>query len=168
MRDSELTLGVLRDISTNNPEYRFKRLYENLYNIDFYIRAYLKLAPHEGNMTKGTDGRTIDGFGLELVESIIQRMKLERFNPKPGRLKYIEKKNGKLRPLGIGNFEDKLVQEVIREILEAIYEPVQGLIPRFQTWKELSYGSQKDKDAGRRDLLGHRRGPDQFLRDDRS
>jgi group II intron reverse transcriptase/maturase len=124
MRDSELTLGVLRDISTNNPEYRFKRLYENLYNIDFYIRAYLKLAPHEGNMTKGTDGRTIDGFGLELVESIIQRMKLERFNPKPGRLKYIEKKNGKLRPLGIGNFEDKLVQEVIREILEAIYEPV--------------------------------------------
>lgn len=124
MRDAERTLEVLGNISTKNHEYRFKRLYENLYNEDFYIRAYLKLAPHEGNMTKGTDGKTIDGFGFETVESIIQRMKLEQYQPKPSRLKYIEKKNGKLRPLGVANFEDKLVQEVLREILEAIYEPV--------------------------------------------
>ncbi len=124
MRDAERTLEVLGNISTKNQDYRFKRLYENLYNEDFYIRAYLKLAPHEGNMTKGTDGKTIDGFGFETVESIIQRMKLEQYRPKPSRLKYIEKKNGKLRPLGVANFEDKLVQEVIREILEAIYEPI--------------------------------------------
>lgn len=124
MREAERTLEVLSEISTNNQEYRFKRLYENLYNSDFYIRAYLKLAPHEGNMTRGTDGRTIDGFGKEAVESIIQRMKLEQFTPKPARRIYIPKKNGKLRPLGIGNFEDKIVQEVIREILEAIYEPI--------------------------------------------
>ena len=62
MRDAERTLEVLGNISTKNHEYRFKRLYENLYNEDFYIRAYLKLAPHEGNMTKGTDGKTIDGL----------------------------------------------------------------------------------------------------------
>lgn len=124
MREAERTLEILRNISTNNQEYRFRRLYENLYNQDFYIRAYLKLAPHEGNMTKGSDGKTIDGFSLSNVESIIHRMKLERFKPSPARKEFIPKKNGKLRPLGIGNFEDKLVQEVIREILEAIYEPI--------------------------------------------
>jgi len=124
MRKAELTLDTLRKISTNNQDYRFKRLYENLYNEEFYIRAYLKLAPHEGIMTKGTDGKTADGFGMHIVERIIQRMKREQYAPMPARLKYIEKKNGKLRPLGIGNFEDKIVQEVIREILEAIYEPI--------------------------------------------
>ena len=128
MREAERTLEILRNISTNNQEYRFRRLYENLYNQDFYIRAYLKLAPHEGNMTKGSDGKTIDGFSLSNVESIIHRMKLERFKPSPARKEFIPKKNGKLRPLGIGNFETSLSKKLSGKSLRPYMSPYSEIL----------------------------------------
>jgi len=73
-------------------------------------------------MTKGTDNQTIDGMSLKRIEKIITSLKDESYQPKPSRRTYIPKKNGKMRPLGIPSFEDKLLQEVIRMILEAIYE----------------------------------------------
>lgn len=124
MRSAEQMLTTLETISKNKPDYVFHRVYPNLYNKDLFINAYVKLAPHEGNMTKGVDGKTIDGFSLELIDKIIDKLRYERYHPTPVRRTYIEKKNGKLRPLGIPTFEDKLVQEALREILEAIYEPI--------------------------------------------
>ena len=85
--------------------------------------AYVKLSSHEGNMTAGTDEKTIDGFSEELVDEIINELRMERYYPKAVRRTYIPKKDGRQRPLGIPSFRDKLVQEVIRTILEAIYEP---------------------------------------------
>jgi len=78
----------------------------------------------EGNMTAGTDGKTIDGFSTAVIDRIIAKMKTETYYPKPVKRVHIPKKNGKTRPLGIPTFEDKLVQEVIRQLLEAIYEPL--------------------------------------------
>lgn len=75
-------------------------------------------------MTPGTDGTTIDGFSRKQISQLIELLKWERYQPKPVRRTYIPKKNGKMRPLGIPAFADKLVQEVVRQILEAIYEPI--------------------------------------------
>lgn len=73
-------------------------------------------------MTAGIDGKTIDAMSVERINKIILSLKDESYQPKPARRKYIPKKNGKLRPLGIPSIDDKLVQEVVRMLLEAIYE----------------------------------------------
>lgn len=73
-------------------------------------------------MTKGADGKTIDGMSIERITALIQALKTEEYKPDPRRRVYIPKKNGKQRPLGIPSVEDKLVQEVVRMLLESIYE----------------------------------------------
>lgn len=73
-------------------------------------------------MTAGTDGKTIDAMSMERIDRLIETLKDETYQPKPSRRTYIPKKNGKMRPLGIPSIDDKLVQEVVRMLLEAIYE----------------------------------------------
>ncbi len=84
--------------------------------------AYNNIYAKEGNMTMGSDGNTIDGMSLARIDAIIETLKDESYKPKPARRVYIPKKNGKKRPLGIPSIDDKLVQEVIRMILESIYD----------------------------------------------
>lgn len=115
---------VLNSLSKQSvdPNYKFERLYRNLFNEEMFYTAYQSIQAKPGNMTKGTDGRTIDGMSLPRINSIIDALKDESYQPKPSRRTYILKKNGKKRPLGIPSFDDKLVQEIIKMILEAIYE----------------------------------------------
>lgn len=87
-----------------------------------YFIAYQRIYAKQGNMTKGSDGQTIDGLSLPRIEKLINSLKDESYQPQPSRRLYIPKKNGKMRPLGIPTFDDKLLQEVVRMILEAIYE----------------------------------------------
>ena len=94
-----------------------------MYNREMFLYAYQKIASNEGNMTRGTDGKTIDGMSIQRIYDIIETLKTERYRPCPSKRTYIPKKNGKLRPLGIPSVDDKLVQEVCRMILESIYEP---------------------------------------------
>ena len=122
MRNPEKVLNSLINHSKDK-NYKFERLYRILYNKDMYLLAYQNIYAHEGNMTKGTDGETIDGMILKRIDDLITKMRDESYQPKPSRRTYITKKDGKRkRPLGIPAFIDKLVQEVIRMILEAIYE----------------------------------------------
>lgn len=102
--------------------YRFERLYRNLFNEQMFYVAYQRIYAKQGNMTPGTDGKTIDQMSIQRIESLIASLKNETYQPNPAKRVYIPKKNGKKRPLGIPSFEDKLVQEVIRMMLEAIYE----------------------------------------------
>src|SRR4051794_31559587 len=74
-------------------------------------------------MTKGTTEETVDGMSMEKIEAIINLLRLERYRWTPVRRTYIPKKDGKRRPLGIPSWSDKLLQEVMRSILEAYYEP---------------------------------------------
>ena len=74
-------------------------------------------------MTPGVSSGTADGMSEAAVDEIIDFMRFERYRFAPARRVYIPKKNGKLRPLGIPSWRDKLVGEVVRLILEAIYEP---------------------------------------------
>jgi group II intron reverse transcriptase/maturase len=124
MQNAEVVLSMLGQKSAQNSEYVFDRLYRNLFNPDFYLLAYSTIYAKEGNMTEGVDGETIDGFNTKKVEEIIALLKQETYSPKPVRRTYIPKKNGTLRPLGIPTFQDKLVQEVVRLLLQAIYEPI--------------------------------------------
>lgn len=124
MQKAEAVLSILSQKSVQNKEYVFDRLYRNLFNPDFYRLAYSNIYANEGNMTAGIDDETIDGFNIEKVNTVIAELRQETYRPKPVRRTYIPKKNGKLRPLGIPSFSDKLVQEVVRMLLQAIYEPV--------------------------------------------
>lgn len=124
MQKADDILSILRGKSEKDKNYIFDRLYRNLFNQDFYLNAYAKIYSKEGNMTPGVDNQTIDGFNLKQIEKIIELMKNESYHPKPVARVHIPKKNGKTRPLGIPTFGDKLVQEVVRQMLEAIYEPI--------------------------------------------
>lgn len=123
MQSAEVVLSMLGQKSTQNSEFVFDRLYRNLFNPDFYMLAYSNIYAKEGNMTEGVDESTIDGFNIPQVKRLIGLLKQETYSPKPVRRTYIPKKNGTLRPLGIPSFTDKLVQEVVRLLLQAIYEP---------------------------------------------
>lgn len=121
MRNSEKVLNSLSEHSSNL-DYKFDRLYRILFNEEMYAVAYQNIYSNEGNLTRGVDGKTIDGMSINRVQALIEVLKNESYQPTPSRRTYIPKKNGKKRPLGIPAFDDKLVQEVMRMILEAIYE----------------------------------------------
>lgn len=122
MRSPQNVLESLKSKATN-ANYHYQRLYRNLYNPEFYLLAYQRIQAKQGNMTAGTDGKTIDGMGMKRIENLIEKLRDYSYQPKPARRTYIPKANGKMRPLGIPSFDDKLVQEVVRLILESIYEP---------------------------------------------
>jgi len=121
MRNSEKVLNSLSEHSSNL-NYKFERLYRILFNEEMYAIAYQKIYPNEGNMTCGTDGKNIDGMSIGRIKSLIESLKDESYQPRPSRRTYIPKKNGKIRPLGIPSVDDKLVQEVVKMILDTIYE----------------------------------------------
>jgi retron-type reverse transcriptase len=131
-------LESLRKRSQNNPD---KIIDRNLYK-DFildprmYLAAYQKLKSKPGSMTPGITPTTLDGMSMDEIMNIVLRLRDESFQFTPGRRIYIPKPLGDKRPLTIGNPRDKLVQEVIRLVLEAIYEPLflpcsHGFRPKF-------------------------------------
>ena len=121
MRSPERVLNSLNEHSKDS-SYKFERLYRILFNEELFYVAYQKIASNGGSTTKGSDGRSIDEMSLARIETLIASLKDESYQPHPSRRVHIPKKNGKTRPLGIPAFEDKLVQEVVRMILEALYE----------------------------------------------
>src|SRR5947209_8442992 len=117
-----ILLAILSKMA-QKPGVQFDKLFQKLYNVDLWLLAYQQIAPIPGNMTVGVDGKTIDKAGLKLITDLIADLKASRYKPCPARRVYIPKANGKLRPLGIPAFRDKLLMTVLKLILEAIYEP---------------------------------------------
>jgi retron-type reverse transcriptase len=71
-------------------------------------------------MTPGTTAETVDGMSLSKIGPIIDLLRHERYRWTSVRRVYIEKQNSaKKRPLGMPSWSDKLLQEVIRSILDA-------------------------------------------------
>ena len=122
MQEPNTFLAILRTMA-EKPEITFEKLFQKLYNIELWLLAYQSIAPKPGNMTAGVDGKTIDGAGLKLITDLIAELKASRYTPHPVRRTYVPKANGKQRPLGIPTFQEKLLQTVVKLILEAIYEP---------------------------------------------
>jgi len=121
------TSEILERMNKNaceHPNGVYTRLYRYLLREDIYLTAYKNLYANKGAATKGVDEDTADGFGMEYIHTIIEELQNQSYTPKSVRRIYIPKANGKQRPLGIPSFRDKIVQDAIRQILEAIYEPV--------------------------------------------
>ena len=135
MRNPENVLNSLQKHS-NSKDYTYNRLYRNMFNRNLFLQAYQNIYSKQGNMTAGTDGKTIDAMSLERIDRIIETLTDESYKPQPARRIYIPKKNGKLRPLGIPTIDDKLVQEVVRMLLEAIYE---------DSFEEISHGFRPNR-----------------------
>jgi len=121
MRSSETIFGMLEDRGKRG--IPVEDLYRQLYNPQLYLRAYGRIYANAGAMTKGSTPETADAMSLAKIKKIIDDLRHERYRWTPVRRTYVPKKNGKMRPLGLPSFSDKLLQEVIRSLLEAYYEP---------------------------------------------
>ena len=115
-------LDALQEVSKQGK--RVKDLFRFMENPDLWLMAYANIYSNSGATTPGTDAVTMDGFSSERASNLMAMLKEKLYAPKPVRRVYIPKKNGKKRPLGIPSGDDKLVQEVARNLLEHIYEPV--------------------------------------------
>jgi group II intron reverse transcriptase/maturase len=121
MQTADTLMTVIR--SRGERGLPLERVYRSLFNPELYLQAYANLYSNQGAMTKGVTGDTVDGMSLAKISSIIEDIRHERFRWTPVRRTYIPKANGKMRPLGIPTWRDKVVQEVIRLILESYFEP---------------------------------------------
>src|SRR5260370_2839227 len=122
MRSAEQVLQIIRDRGNRGLQLE-EDVYRQLFNPLLYLLAYSRIYKNNGALTQGTTEETADGMSLQKIEAIIEEIRYERFRWTPVKRVQIPKKNGKTRPLGIPTWKDKLVQEVIRLILEAFYEP---------------------------------------------
>ena len=121
MQDAETVLNVIRE--RGERELPLENIYRLLYNRNLYLRAYGRIYSNQGATTKGITAETVDGMSLAKIDRIIEALRYERFRWTPVRRVNLPKPNGGTRPLGIPTWTDKLLQEVIRMILEAYYEP---------------------------------------------
>ena len=134
MRNAETILNIIQE--RGKRELPVERIYRLLYEPDLYLKAYGKIYRNDGAMTPGIAGETVDGMSLEKINRIIEVLRQEKYRWKPVRRVYIPKNNGKRRALGLPDWSDKLLQEVIRLLLEAYYEP---------QFSELSHGFRPNR-----------------------
>jgi group II intron reverse transcriptase/maturase len=122
MQDAGAVLAVLRERGRKG--LPCDELYRQMFNKSLYLLAYGNIYSNQGAMTPGACDETADGMSEDKIEEIIAAMRGERYRFAPVRRVYIPKKNGKLRPLGLPSWSDKLVGEVVRLLLVAYYEPM--------------------------------------------
>ena len=121
MQNAETVLDVLRERGRRG--LPLDELYRQMFNPSMYLLAYGRIYANKGAMTPGVTQETVDGMSMGKIERIIDALRHERYRFSPVRRVYIPKKSGKLRPLGLPTWSDKLVGEVVRLLLEAYYEP---------------------------------------------
>jgi group II intron reverse transcriptase/maturase len=121
MIDIEKTLNILRKFSKSND--KIEQLYRSLYNPEFYKLAYSNIYSKPGNMTKASDNSTIDGMSLDRINKLINSLRDGTYKPTNLRRANISKQNSnKTRLISIPSFDDKLIQEIIRILLNELYE----------------------------------------------
>jgi group II intron reverse transcriptase/maturase len=122
MRNADTILGVIRE--RGRRRFPLENIYRQLYNRNLYLQAYGRLYRNDGAMTPGATAETVDAMALTKIDAIIDALRHERYRWTPVRRVYIEQKHStKKRPLGLPTWSDKVLQEVIRLLLEADYEP---------------------------------------------
>ncbi len=121
----QTTENVIRVMHSLGEKQRpITRAYRQLYNENLYISAYSRLYANQGALTPGVTEETVDGMSMSKIRKIITQLKTETYRWKPVKRSYIQRKDGRRRPLGLPTWSDKLVEEVIRIMLNAYYEPI--------------------------------------------
>lgn len=121
MRSAETVLGVIQQRGKQG--LPLEDIYRQFYNSELYLRSYARLYSNDGAMTPGANEETVDGMSVAKIEQLIEQLRYERHRWAAVKRIYIPKQNGKLRPLGLPSWSDKLLGDVIRQILEAYYDP---------------------------------------------
>ena len=111
-------LGALGDLSRAGK--RVNGLFRLLESPVLWMEAYTNIYANKGATTRGVNPNTLDGFTDERVVNLQTLLKEHRYRPQPVRRVYIPKREGRQRPLGTSTGDDKLVQEVVRLILERL------------------------------------------------
>ncbi len=157
MRETEAIIGLISERGKKG--LPLERLYRLLFNRNLYLEAYGKIYRNAGAMTAGVTDETPDGMSLDKIDAIIEALRYERYEWLPVRRVEIPKRNGKKRPLGMPVWSDKLLQEVIRMLLNAYYEPQfsdhsHGFRPQrgchsalgeiYRTWKGIAWFIEGD------------------------
>ena len=142
MQKAETVFNVIREHGER--ELPLENIYRLLYNRNLYLRAYGRIYSNQGATTEGITAETVDGMSLAKIDRIIEALRYERFRWTPVRRVNIPKPNGTTRALDIPTGPDKLLQEVIRMILEAYYacfvraaavwRTLQGIRPVVLSW----------------------------------
>lgn len=130
-------LSKVAERAKREPEGRFHAL-AHLIDEAALGRAFRRIRK---DAAAGVDGVTKEGYGRNLEENLRdlhQRLKTKRYRHQPIRRVHLPKERGKTRPIGIATIEDKIVQEALREVLEAIYE---------QDFLTCSYGFRPERSA---------------------
>jgi group II intron reverse transcriptase/maturase len=120
MRNAEKILSIISE--RGKKKKQTERIYRLLFNPQLYLIAYQKLYANKGATTKGVTNDTVDGMSIRKIHAIIDKLKTKTYRWTPVRRTYIKKRDGKQRPLGLPTWSDKLLQEVIRMLLEAYYD----------------------------------------------
>src|SRR3954447_15593222 len=121
MRNAETVLGIIQE--RGRRRLPLGDVYRQLFNPELFLQSYARLYRNDGAMTKGVTAENVDGMSLGKINGIIDQLRYERYRWSPVRRVYIPKPKGGSRPLGIPTWSDKLLQDVVRAILEAYYEP---------------------------------------------
>src|SRR3979411_1393673 len=120
--DALSALERVRQAASKDKEMRFTALLHHIYNLETLRMAYIKLKK-EG--APGVDGETWRHYGETLednLQDLSHRLKRGAYRAKPVRRAYINKNDGRKRPLGVPVLEDKIVQRAAVDVLNAIYE----------------------------------------------
>ena len=118
----ETKLERISQMSQENPDMVFTSI-GHLINKEMLKDCHEKM---DGSKAVGIDGMNKEEYSRNLeenLEKLVERLKKKSYRPQPARRVEIPKENGKTRPLSIYCYEDKLVQEALRRILEAVFEP---------------------------------------------
>ncbi len=156
MQDADKLLGIYHDRGAQG--LFLERVYRQLFSPELYLRSYGKIYRNSGAMTRGSTPETPDGMSMERIHAIVDALRQERYAWQPTRRIDIPKKSGGTRPLGLPTWSDKLLQDVIRSLLEAFYEPQfrdssHGFRPhrgchtalyRVKQWKAISWFIEGD------------------------
>jgi group II intron reverse transcriptase/maturase len=115
-------LNRISEMSASNPKMVFTSLY-HLINEDLLLECHREM---DGKKATGVDNVTKAEYDSNLssnIKDLVDRLKRKGYKPQPSLRVYIPKVNGKLRPLGMAAYEDKLVQSALGRILMSVYEP---------------------------------------------
>lgn len=107
----------------NQPTKIHKNLKHILNAKELWYASYIKVRTSKGSNTPGTDKMTLDGTNMEKIDALRESVMKRQFEWTPIKRVLIPKTNGKSRPLGIPSLNDRVVQEVLRTILEPIFDP---------------------------------------------
>lgn len=116
-------LYAISKLSHKNKNWIHRDIFRLLYKEEIWICAYEKIKSNKGATTPGSEPETMDGMSLERLKRLRENVCSETYSFKPVKQIYIPS-GDKRRPLGFPTANDKIVQEVIRLILDAIYEPI--------------------------------------------